>query len=61
MRQNKIDTIQNNFIKYHSHHILSDLQHSVHVKGYVKEVKKHYAKLLVLVYIHTVRNKTNNC
>lgn len=58
MRQNKIDTIQNNFIKYHSHHILSDLQHSVHVKGYVKRWKKHYAKLFsISLYTH---NKKQN-
>lgn len=60
MRQNKVDTVQNNVIKSHSHHVLSDLQHSVHVKGHVRS-EKHSAKLSVLVYIHTVRNKTSNC
>lgn len=59
MRQNKIDTIQNNFIKYHSH-ILSDLQHSVHVRGTTEGGEKHYTKLSVLVYTHS-KNNVSSC
>lgn len=53
MRQNKIDTIQNNFIKYHSHHILSDLQHSVHVKGYVGGEKTLCQTFSISLYTHS--------
>lgn len=60
MRQNKIDTIQNNFIKYHSHHILSDLQHSVHVRGYVRRWKNTMPNFSISLYTHS-KKQNNNC
>ena len=54
MKQNTTDAIENSFIKYHSPHTLSNLQHSVHVEAYVKELKK---PVSIHLYIH---NKKHN-